>query len=37
MGLFKDNGVVYKPVEELDLGPNSDHVYLPANVKGSPY
>ncbi|GMY12582.1 fatty acid amide hydrolase-like [Fagus crenata] len=33
MGLFKDNGVVYKPVDELDLGPNSDHVYLPANVK----
>ena len=35
MGLFKDQGVVYKPVEEVDLGPKSDHVYLRANVKGS--
>ncbi|XP_065627474.1 fatty acid amide hydrolase-like [Quercus suber] len=33
MGLFKDQGVVYKPVEEVDLGPKSDHVYLRANVK----
>ncbi|KAB1210478.1 Fatty acid amide hydrolase [Morella rubra] len=33
MGLFREERVVYKPVEEVDLGPNSDHVYLRANVK----
>ncbi|GMY11579.1 fatty acid amide hydrolase-like [Fagus crenata] len=33
MGLFKEKEVVYKSVEEVDLGPNSDHVYLHANVK----
>lgn len=37
MGLFKEKEVVYKSVEEVDLGPNSDHVYLHANVKGSTY
>ncbi|KAI3451601.1 hypothetical protein Pfo_008266 [Paulownia fortunei] len=33
MGLFKDKGVVYKPVDEVDLGPDSDEFYLRANVK----
>ncbi|MBA0872743.1 hypothetical protein Goshw_019700, partial [Gossypium schwendimanii] len=34
MGLFKAAGVVYKPVEEIDLGPDSNEFYLKANVKG---
>ncbi|KAG4150918.1 hypothetical protein ERO13_D04G032800v2 [Gossypium hirsutum] len=33
MGLFKAAGVVYKPVEEIDLGPDSNEFYLKANVK----
>lgn len=33
MGLFKEEGLVYKPVEEVDLGPNSPQPYLRANVK----
>ncbi|KAL4590472.1 hypothetical protein LXL04_003402 [Taraxacum kok-saghyz] len=33
MGLLKDDGVVYKPVNEIDLGPHSDEVYLYADVK----
>ncbi|KAK6125565.1 hypothetical protein DH2020_015712 [Rehmannia glutinosa] len=33
MGVFKDKGVVYKPVDEVDLGPDSDEFYLRANVK----
>lgn len=35
MGLFKEEGLVYKPVEEVDLGPTSHENYLRANVKGS--
>lgn len=35
MGLFGEEKVVYKPVEEFDVGPKSDHVYVRANVKGS--
>lgn len=33
MGLIKDKGVVYKPVDDLDLGPESNEEYLRANVK----
>ncbi|KAJ6995627.1 fatty acid amide hydrolase-like [Populus alba x Populus x berolinensis] len=33
MGLFRARGVVYKPVENVDLGPDSDEFYLQANVK----
>ncbi|XP_041009165.1 fatty acid amide hydrolase-like isoform X1 [Juglans microcarpa x Juglans regia] len=33
MGLFGEEKVVYKPVEEFDVGPKSDHVYVRANVK----
>ncbi|GMI67162.1 fatty acid amide hydrolase [Hibiscus trionum] len=33
MGLFRAGGVVYKPVEELDLGPNSNELYVEANIK----
>ncbi|KAJ0651390.1 hypothetical protein HanOQP8_Chr15g0560471 [Helianthus annuus] len=35
MGLLKDDGFVYKPVNEVDLGPNSKEVYLHADVKGT--
>ncbi|KAB5548216.1 hypothetical protein DKX38_011622 [Salix brachista] len=34
MGLFRDKGVVYKPAENVNLGPDSDESYLKANVKG---
>lgn len=34
MGLFKIKGEVYKPVKDVDLGPNSREFYLRANVKG---
>ncbi|KAJ6929248.1 Fatty acid amide hydrolase [Populus alba x Populus x berolinensis] len=33
MGLFRAEGVVYKPVENVNLGPDSDEFYLQANVK----
>ncbi|XP_052171009.1 fatty acid amide hydrolase-like [Diospyros lotus] len=33
MGIFKAKGVVYKPVADVNLGPDSDEGYLPANVK----
>ncbi|XWS41254.1 hypothetical protein CRYUN_Cryun17cG0066000 [Craigia yunnanensis] len=33
MGLFRASGVVYKPVEEIDLGPGSNEFYLTAKVK----
>ncbi|KAL0378208.1 UNVERIFIED_CONTAM: Fatty acid amide hydrolase [Sesamum radiatum] len=33
MGILKAKGVVYKPVDEVDLGPDSDEFYLRANVK----
>ncbi|KAI3738998.1 hypothetical protein L2E82_29333 [Cichorium intybus] len=33
MGILRDDGVVYEPVNEVDLGPNSDQVYLHADVK----
>ncbi|XP_027078418.1 fatty acid amide hydrolase isoform X2 [Coffea arabica] len=33
MGFLKDEGVVYKPVDSVDLGPDSKEVYLRANVK----
>ncbi|KAK8587687.1 hypothetical protein V6N12_022170 [Hibiscus sabdariffa] len=33
MGLLKAAGVVYKPVEELDLGPDSNELYVKANIK----
>ncbi|KAJ0809792.1 putative fatty acid amide hydrolase [Helianthus annuus] len=33
MGLFRDNGVVYKSVNDVDLGPNTDEIYLHADVK----
>jgi hypothetical protein len=35
MGLFKSNRVVYKPVKDVNLGPDSTEFYLQANVKGS--
>ncbi|GAU25407.1 hypothetical protein TSUD_70590 [Trifolium subterraneum] len=33
MGLFKSNRVVYKPVKDINLGPDSNEFYLQANVK----
>ncbi|OMP01154.1 Amidase [Corchorus olitorius] len=33
MGLFKATGVFYKSVQNFDLGPSSNEVYLKANVK----
>ncbi|XP_076902869.1 fatty acid amide hydrolase-like [Bidens hawaiensis] len=33
MGIITDNGVVYKPVDDVDLGPHSDQIYLHADVK----
>ncbi|XP_057416719.1 fatty acid amide hydrolase-like isoform X2 [Lotus japonicus] len=33
MGLFKSESVVYKPVNEVNLGPDSSEFYLQANVK----
>lgn len=33
MGLLRDNGVVYKSVNDVDLGPNTDQLYLHADVK----
>ncbi|KAI4364337.1 hypothetical protein MLD38_020445 [Melastoma candidum] len=33
MGLFVEEGVAYKAVEDVDLGPKSDEFYLRANVK----
>ncbi|KAI3523919.1 hypothetical protein L1887_02435 [Cichorium endivia] len=33
MGLLKDDGVVYRPLNQIDLGPHSDEVYLYADVK----
>lgn len=35
MGLLRAEGAVYKPVEQIDLGPTSDEVYVKANVKGA--
>lgn len=34
MGFLKDKGVIYEPADRVDLGPDSDEVYLQANVKG---
>ncbi|XP_039042685.1 fatty acid amide hydrolase-like [Hibiscus syriacus] len=33
MGLLRAAGSVYKPVEELDLGPDSKELYVEANIK----
>ncbi|KAL6498064.1 hypothetical protein OROGR_028461 [Orobanche gracilis] len=33
MGVFKDKGMVYKPVDEVDLGQDSDELYRRSNVK----
>ncbi|CAI9780508.1 unnamed protein product [Fraxinus pennsylvanica] len=33
MGFLKVKGVIYEPVDRVDLGPDSDEVYLQANVK----
>ncbi|XP_010674370.2 fatty acid amide hydrolase isoform X1 [Beta vulgaris subsp. vulgaris] len=33
MGFFGSEGVIYKPVDEVDVGPNSDEVYISPNVK----
>ncbi|PWA69414.1 amidase [Artemisia annua] len=33
MGIIRDNGVVYKDVNDVDLGPNYDEIYLHADVK----
>ncbi|TKY60468.1 Fatty acid amide hydrolase [Spatholobus suberectus] len=33
MDLFKSKGVVYRPVEDVNLGPDSSEFYLQANVK----
>lgn len=35
MGIFKSEGKVYKPVVDVDLGPDSDEFYIHANVKGN--
>ncbi|RDX95133.1 Fatty acid amide hydrolase, partial [Mucuna pruriens] len=33
MGLFKSKGVVYRPVKDVNLGPDSCEFYIQANVK----
>ncbi|OVA03745.1 Amidase [Macleaya cordata] len=33
MVFYKDEGLVYKPVEEIDLSPNSNETYLKSDVK----
>ncbi|KAA3475559.1 fatty acid amide hydrolase-like [Gossypium australe] len=33
MGLLRAAGVVYKPVEQLDLGPDSNEIYVEADIK----
>ncbi|KAK6923503.1 Amidase signature domain [Dillenia turbinata] len=33
MGLLKAKGEIYKPLKDVDLGPDSDEFYLRANVK----
>ncbi|XP_076959020.1 fatty acid amide hydrolase-like [Bidens hawaiensis] len=33
MGILKDDGVIYKSVNQVDLGPHSNEVYLHADVK----
>ncbi|KAL8170823.1 hypothetical protein V2J09_022627 [Rumex salicifolius] len=33
MGLFGEDGVVYKPVDEVDISPSSDHTYISPLVK----
>ncbi|XP_076944890.1 fatty acid amide hydrolase-like isoform X2 [Bidens hawaiensis] len=33
MGIITDNGLVYNPVDDVDLGPHSDQIYLHADVK----
>ncbi|CAO2827361.1 unnamed protein product [Amaranthus hypochondriacus] len=33
MGFFRSEGVIYKPVDEIDIGPYSDEVYISPNVK----
>lgn len=33
MGFFRSEGVVYKPANEVNLGPDSDEVYISPNVK----
>ncbi|CAM8951905.1 unnamed protein product [Rhodiola kirilowii] len=33
MGFLKADGAVYKPVEDVDLGPDSHEIYLKADVK----
>ncbi|XP_022750870.1 fatty acid amide hydrolase-like [Durio zibethinus] len=33
MGLLRADGVVYKPVEQIDLGPGSKEFYIKPNVK----
>ncbi|KAL6542536.1 hypothetical protein OROMI_024138 [Orobanche minor] len=33
MGVFQDKGVLYKPVDEVDLGQDSDEIYRRSNVK----
>ncbi|XVF58868.1 hypothetical protein PTKIN_Ptkin07bG0100500 [Pterospermum kingtungense] len=35
MGLLRDGGVVYKPLEQIDLDPHSDEFYLKVTVKGT--
>lgn len=34
MGFLKTKGEIYKAVEDVDVGPNSNQFYLTANVKG---
>ncbi|KAL3322379.1 hypothetical protein AABB24_039820, partial [Solanum stoloniferum] len=33
MGFLKTKGEIYKAVEDVDVGPNSNQIYLTANVK----
>lgn len=34
MGLFRDAGVVYKPLKQIDLGPDSNEFYYKVTIKG---
>ena len=34
MGFFRSEGVIYKPADEVNLGPDSDEAYLSPHVKG---
>lgn len=35
MGLLRDAGKVYEPSQEVNVGADSEEIYMQANVKGA--